>query len=67
MGFLQAAIIVLAACFVFAPAFGGAWIWDDAPEVIQNPVLRDPSGLWKIWFAPSGADYFPLKDTLQWV
>jgi len=64
---LQGLAIVLAGWFVFAPAIHGGWLWDDGLEVTKNPVLRDPAGIWKIWFAPTGLDYFPLKTTVQWV
>jgi len=62
-----AAVIVLAGAWVYAPALRGEWIWDDAEEVLRNPVLRGPAdALAGIWLAPAGADYFPLKTTVQW-
>jgi hypothetical protein len=64
---IPAALIVLAGCLVYWPSIRGGWIWDDAEEVAQNPVLRDSDGLEKIWFAPAGTDYFPLKTTVQWL
>jgi len=64
---LRIAAIVLATAWVYAPAIPGLWIWDDSEEVAANPVLREPAGLARIWFAPSGPDYFPLKTTVQWV
>jgi len=64
---LQAAAIVLAGVWVYAPALRGDWLWDDATEVAHNPVLREPaSAIGRIWFAPAGKDYFPLKTTVQW-
>jgi tetratricopeptide (TPR) repeat protein len=64
---LPAGLIVAAGLWIYAPALRGGWVWDDVAEVTQNPVLRDPAGLAKIWFAPAGADYFPLKTTVQWL
>ena len=64
---LKAGLIILAALFVFSPAFHGTWLWDDDQEIFQNAVLPDPMGLWKIWFAPTGADYLPLKTTVIWL
>jgi tetratricopeptide (TPR) repeat protein len=64
---LKAAAIVLAGFAVYWPALRGGWIWDDAAEVVENPVLRDPAGAWKAWIAPTTQDYFPLKTTVQWV
>ena len=63
---LQAALLVAAAWFVFSPSFHGDWLWDDF-EIRENPLLRDWSGLGKIWYAAEGPDYFPLKDTALWV
>ena len=64
---LQACVIALAGWWVFAPALRGGWLWDDDGEVSQNALLRDPTGLGKIWFSRAGMDYFPLKSTVQWI
>jgi tetratricopeptide (TPR) repeat protein len=64
---LPALLILAAGLWMYAPALQGGWVWDDVEEVTQNPVLRDPAALAKIWFAPEGADYFPLKATVQWL
>jgi tetratricopeptide (TPR) repeat protein len=64
---LRIAVIVLASAWVYAPALTGGWIWDDLEEVAANPALRDPAGLANAWLGRSGADYFPLKSTFQWL
>lgn len=61
------AAIALAALGVYWPALHGGWLWDDGLEVARNSLLRDPQGWWKAWVAPTGLDYLPLKDTLQWL
>jgi tetratricopeptide (TPR) repeat protein len=61
------AVIVFATLWVYRPALRGGWVWDDLAEIAHNPVLRDPAGIRGIWLAPAGADYFPLKTTVQWV
>ena len=38
---VQAAVLVLAAWWIYAPALHGDWIWDDPPEISQNAALRD--------------------------
>jgi len=63
---LKAALILFAGAYIFGPAIGGGWLWDDNQEVTENAVLRDPDGLVKIWTGTAGADYFPLKTTVQW-
>ena len=64
---LKAAAIAAAAGLVFAPAIRGTWLWDDPTQISENPVLRDPGGLWKIWTGQAGQDFFPLTTSLQWV
>ena len=63
---LQAATIILAAAWVYAPAFNGSWLWDDDIDITGNRLLREPGALAKIWFTPPGPDYYPLKTTAQW-
>jgi len=63
----RAALILLAVFYVFSPAIHGTWLWDDDLEITANPLLRDPLGWRNAWLRPAGADYFPLKDTLQWM
>ena len=64
---LPALLIVAAGLWVYGPALHAGWVWDDVEEVTQNPVLQEPGGLAKIWLAPAGPDYFPLKATVQWL
>jgi Flp pilus assembly protein TadD len=52
---------------IYWPALHGEWLWDDAYEVAENPLLRDPAGLPRIWRGEAALDYFPLKATVQWV
>ncbi len=63
----QAAILLLAGFFVFAPALHGAWLWDDGFTIKGNALMADAGGWWKFWFAPPGPDYFPLTSTVEWV
>lgn len=64
---LQAGTIAAVAAWVYAPALGGGWVWDDLAEVPHNAALRDPLGWLHAWVAPAGPDYFPLKTTVQWL
>ena len=64
--------LVLAGATILAyqPAWNGGFIWDDDAYVTDNPLLKAPDGLRRIWFsldAPS--QYFPLTYTtlrLEW-
>ncbi len=64
---LQALVIVVCGLFIYSPAFHGDWLWDDDQEITANKVLPDPAGLIRIWKGETGADYLPVKSTVQWV
>ena len=54
--------------WVFSPAWTGGWVWDDTAEILRNDPIRSS---WRavggMWTAPTGADYLPLKETVQWI
>lgn len=60
-------LVVLAGWWVYQPALSGGWVWDDHIDLVQNPLMSDPAGWWKIWVAPTGWHFFPLKSTVQWL
>ncbi len=60
-------LILLTGLFVYSPAFHGGWLWDDDQEITANAVLADPAGLVQIWSGETGADYLPLKTSVQWM
>lgn len=60
-------IILLAGFLVYAPVFHADWLWDDDQEITASAILPDMNALPKIWAGAEGADYFPLKTTVQWV
>lgn len=61
------AAFLAAALAVFGPAIAGGPLWDDRPEVYGAVALRTGHGLAGIWTGRAGADYFPLKSTIEWV
>ncbi len=63
---LQAAVILAAGWFVFAPALNGNWLWDDF-EIRENLTLHNAPGLGRIWFAPASLDYYPLEASVLWI
>lgn len=69
MTIAKALLIIITALFVYSPSFHGGWLWDDDQEITANAMLVDPDGLSKIWTAHErmGADYLPLKSTVQWL
>jgi protein O-mannosyl-transferase len=54
--------------WVFSPAWTGGWVWDDTAEILRNDPIRSSwRAIGAMWTAPAGADYFPLKETVQWI
>jgi len=66
---LHALLIVAAGLWVFWPALHGAWLWDDDLLITNNPLIHDPAGLGKIWFAPTTSliDYLPITVSVEWL
>ena len=64
-----AALGALVAAAYF-PAFLAGFVWDDR-IFTGTPLVRDWSGLWRIWFSPSEieneAHYWPLLYTTFWL
>ena len=64
-----AALGVLVAVAYF-PAFLAGFVWDDQ-IFTGSPLVRDWSGLWRIWFSPAEieneAHYWPLLYTTFWL
>jgi tetratricopeptide (TPR) repeat protein len=61
MGLGLVALILIA----FAPAWRAGFIWDDDTYVIDNPLMTEAHGWWRIWFSlDSTSQYFPLTFTL---
>lgn len=53
----------------FSPVLQSGFLWDD-DAITENPLLKSPEGLYKIWFSPSvmtkEAHYWPLAYTAFW-
>jgi len=64
---LPALTLVALGLFVYYPTLQATWVWDDSLLITGNTVVHDPWGLWKIWFAPSQVDYFPLVTSGHWL
>ena len=60
-------LLVLAAYF---PALEAGFVWDD--EIfVEDPVMREASGLWKLWFTPTQLEgelhYWPVVYSSFWL
>jgi len=65
---LKGLVLVGLGLWVFSPAWAGGWVWDDTAEILRNDPIRSSwHAIGGMWTAPTGADYFPLKETAQWI
>ncbi len=65
---IQALVIIVAAFWIYWPALGGGFIWDDTWYITINPLLHDWTGLMKFWFVPgSWVEYYPINETVLWI
>ena len=61
-------LIVAVTLWIYWPSLEGGFVWDDVWYITTNTLLRDTSGLWKLWFEPgSWTEYYPLEETVQWL
>jgi len=56
--------LVLAAYY---PSIKGDFVWDDNRFFVNNPVISEPGGLFKIWFTSDNIDYWPLSFSSFWL
>jgi len=62
------AMILIGVTLAYVPAMRGGFLWDDNAYVVDNPVLRESGGLWRIWFEPGATpQYYPLTFTTFWI
>jgi tetratricopeptide (TPR) repeat protein len=66
--FLQAAMLLLAGLWIYAPALHGDWLWDDDIYITNSTVKHDPWGLLAIWFEPNRfIEFYPIEASVQWL
>lgn len=60
--------LLLATCLAYLPVFTAGFIWDDPDYVLNNPNLREPGGIARIWLEPrSSPQYYPVVFTSFWI
>ena len=65
---LALAALVALTLAAYVPALRAGFVWDDNYHVTENPTLRDPGGLARIWLEPRALpQYYPLVHTSFWV
>jgi tetratricopeptide (TPR) repeat protein len=61
-----AAILVVVTCAAYWPAMTGGFILDD-DLLLQNDLVKDPHGLYRMWFTAEPIDYWPASNSTLWV
>ncbi len=64
---VPAALLLLSAFVVYAPALGAGFIWDDGRAITDNVNLRSAAGFRNLWAGQGDLDYLPLKDMVLWL
>src|SRR5687767_5411298 len=63
-----AGAIVTLTALAYLPAFGAGFIWDDPDYILNNPTLRSPEGLARMWTDRHALpQWYPLVHTTFWV
>jgi tetratricopeptide (TPR) repeat protein len=60
-------LLVAATVVAYLPVWRAGFIWDDDTFLLNNPLIRQPDGLFRLWFTTAAPDYFPLTSTTLWL
>jgi protein O-mannosyl-transferase len=61
------ALIVLITFITYIPSLSCGFIWDDGMYLTDNPIIKDPAGLSKIWRSDETVDFYPISNTALWI
>jgi tetratricopeptide (TPR) repeat protein len=64
---MQAGLIVFLVLLAYFPALRGGFIWDDDVLLTRNACIRQPDGLYRLWFTTVTPDYFPMTASSFWL
>ncbi len=61
-------LLLVAVTFIaYVPVWHAGFIWDDDAFLTENPLIRLPGGLYRIWCTTAAPDYFPATSTTLWL
>src|SRR5438034_8123296 len=60
-------ILIVGTFLVYQPVWHAGFMWDDDAMVTNNPLIRAPGGLWRIWLTTDANDYFPVTYSYLWL
>jgi tetratricopeptide (TPR) repeat protein len=62
-----ASVILLATLAAYIPAMTGGYTWDDGILLTDNPVMKAPDGLRRIWCTTESWEYLPATFSMHWI
>jgi tetratricopeptide (TPR) repeat protein len=62
-----AALIVIAICIAYFPAFSSGFILDDDKLLTDNAQIQDSDGLYQFWLTTKAYDYWPVTNSTLWM
>ena len=64
----SAGTIAVLTALAYLPALGAGFVWDDPDYILNNPTLRSPDGLARMWTDRHALpQWYPLVHTTFWV
>lgn len=63
----EAALLLGATFAAYFPALHGGFVLDDTWLLTDNPLIKAPDGLYRIWFTTEPIDYWPVFNTTLWL
>jgi protein O-mannosyl-transferase len=64
---LPALFLVAVTLLAYGPVWHAGFIWDDDVYLTDSPAIKSADGLYRIWFATSTPDYYPLLFSMWWL
>lgn len=59
-------VLLLVPVLCYLPALRAGFVWDDRFLLTENPLMRLPDGLFRIWFSTASYDYYPVTYSAFW-
>jgi tetratricopeptide (TPR) repeat protein len=66
-GWFLGVALVFITFIAYLPVWQAGFIWDDDNFLLNNPLIREADGLYRLWFTTTAPDYFPLTSTTLWL
>jgi hypothetical protein len=63
----RGAAIILLTILAYLPVMRGGFFWDDYGLITENPLIKEPHGLYRFWCTMEAPDYYPLTSSFFWL